>query len=72
MRPVMVNRFLTPDYGLFEIQNVIDLNMCHAQGEYTSLDIRKVYACVFQTVKSTMCMLFKHRVSLIYVKSIYY
>jgi len=34
----------------FEIQNVINLNMCHAPRE--SPDINKVYARVFQPVKS--------------------
>jgi len=35
-----------------------NLNTCHAR-RLTSLDITKVYACVFRPVKSTMRMLFK-------------
>jgi len=27
--------------------------MCHAPGDYQSLDVRKIYACVFWPVKST-------------------
>jgi len=45
-------------YSLFEIQNVINLNMCHSPGDYQSLDARKIYECVFRPVKRTKRMLF--------------